>query len=69
MSNILKQICDDKRIEVDDLKRKKPLDNLIKEIKPAMARPFRDALSTSDRINIIAELKKSSPSRGVLVDD
>jgi len=40
MSNILKQICDDKRIEVNELRSKTPLNDLINEIELAWPTPY-----------------------------
>ena len=39
------------------------------EARPAASKRFREALERSDRLNIIAECKRRSPSRGVLRAD
>ena len=67
---ILEKIIAHKRQEVEEHKRCKPLN----EIKRALAdvgstRGFKEAISTPDRVNLIAEIKKASPSRGVIRTD
>lgn len=69
MSDILSRICADKRIEVDALKRETPLESFRDELSDAKAGRFKAALDDRSRVNIIAELKKASPSRGELVKD
>ncbi len=64
MNNILDRIVADKRAEVELLKKERPLaelEQLIAKRKPN--RGFARALS-GDRTRIIAEVKKSSPSKG-----
>lgn len=68
MSDILTRIAMNKRIEVDDLKIERPFATIRIEPQPDAAFPFRNALA-EDSINIIAELKKGSPSRGILRED
>jgi indole-3-glycerol phosphate synthase len=48
--------------------QREPLDALARRAESAPVRPgaFRAALSRTDRVNIIAECKRRSPSRGVL---
>jgi len=63
---ILDEICAHKRTEVETSKKSVPLSALkqrIAEISPA--RDFRAALRTPG-ISLIAEVKKASPSKGVL---
>jgi indole-3-glycerol phosphate synthase len=67
--SILETIVGQKRREVQEARRAVPLEQLKDRIRGAESvRPFLRALK-SDRISIIAEVKKASPSRGVLVDD
>ncbi|MBU8933165.1 MAG: indole-3-glycerol phosphate synthase TrpC [candidate division Zixibacteria bacterium] len=68
MKDILQQIVRDKRLEVDELQGALPLERLQTQISPRSERPFHDALSQTGTINIIAELKQGSPSKGLLVD-
>lgn len=73
---ILEDIVSHKKNELAELKRKQPLDKLkdtFRDLTPT--RDFKKALvkpsSTEDSktINIIAEIKKASPSRGIIRDD
>lgn len=66
---ILNEILTHKRREVEELKLRYPL----KRLQEALAarngtshREFRKAISDPHRINLIAEIKKSSPSEGLL---
>jgi indole-3-glycerol phosphate synthase len=68
MNDILTKIALNKRIEVENLKIERPLDRIRVEPQPEAEFAFRRALSKPG-INIIAELKKGSPSRGVLRED
>ncbi|MBT3363262.1 MAG: indole-3-glycerol phosphate synthase TrpC [Chloroflexi bacterium] len=66
MTDILKKIVKDKKIEVQRLKVERPvatLEKLIAEQKPPL--DFARAL-TGDKTSIIAEIKKASPSKGNL---
>lgn len=67
--NILEKIALNKRMEVDLLKAEFPL-SLIRKKLPDL-KPFRlsDALSQDDSIHIIAEIKKGSPSKGIIAED
>jgi indole-3-glycerol phosphate synthase len=67
--SILETILEQKRKEVDESRRAIPLEELKRRLhNVAGTRGFARALS-ADGISVIAELKKASPSRGVLVDD
>jgi indole-3-glycerol phosphate synthase len=69
-SQILSHIVTQKRSKVEQLKRACPLseDQVRRPAakKPPGQRPFFMALDRTDRINFIAEIKRSSPSRGML---
>ena len=70
MPNILDEIVAWKRTEVAEAKRRMPLDEL--EVQAAEAPPVRDfraALSGPGPIRLIAEVKKASPSAGILRAD
>jgi indole-3-glycerol phosphate synthase len=65
----LNRILDHKRTEVERLSAKFPLTQLeamIAAVPPA--RPFSAALRYPDRAALIAEVKKASPSKGVLIE-
>ncbi len=67
--DILKKIALNKRMEVDLLKAEFPL-SLIRKKMPD-SKPFRlsGALTQDDSIHIIAEIKKGSPSKGIISED
>ena len=67
--NILQKITANKKLEVDDLKIRLPLDILKKKVSTEPRGIFRQALADDSVINIIAELKKGSPSKGIIIDD
>lgn len=70
MPNILDEIVAWKHREIADAKRRMPLDEL--EVQAAEAPPVRDfraALAGPGPIRLIAEVKKASPSAGVLRAD
>jgi len=67
MSNILSEIVEVKNDEVKLLKRDYTLSRFSDmEFFNKTCLSFEDALSKSDRISIIAEVKKASPSKGII---
>jgi indole-3-glycerol phosphate synthase len=67
---ILNRIVEAKKVEVAQAKRQRPLSALEREIARMDApRPFASALRREDRIALIAEIKKASPSAGVIRAD
>jgi indole-3-glycerol phosphate synthase len=69
-NSILAEILEGKRIEVEEKKVSFPEEKILKQLPPGQARrDFKAAVSQSRSINLIAELKKSSPSKGVLRED
>jgi indole-3-glycerol phosphate synthase len=68
---ILEEILVHKRKELDEMKLRFPLAKLMDGIgrMTEERRPFAKTLSDAHGIHIIAELKRSSPSRGVLRED
>jgi indole-3-glycerol phosphate synthase len=69
---ILNDILLQKRKDLDELKSRMPLARLqriIDKTERPKPRSFRNALLSTRHLNIIAELKKASPSEGVLRED
>ena len=69
MNNILEKIAFNKRIEIEHMKIELPQAVLLKKIISNNIFKFREALSEHDKINIIAEIKKGSPSKGIISTD
>jgi len=71
--SILARICADKRVEVERRKIEHPFASVIDAARNAYpARGFADALwvsSSQDRYGVIAEIKKASPSKGLIRQD
>ncbi len=66
---ILNEILIHKRKELEELKLRYPLRRLVEAVERkngVVRRDFRKAISDPQRINLIAEIKKASPSEGVL---
>jgi indole-3-glycerol phosphate synthase len=66
---ILDDILLQKRKDLEELRQRMPLQRLQRIIEKTgrpEPRPFRSALLSTKHLNIIAELKKASPSEGVL---
>lgn len=71
MHNILKKICEDKRLEIEILKKKCSLNSLKKLISDEInKRDFKNVIiksSLEKRNYIIGEIKKASPSAGEII--
>lgn len=67
----LDEIIIHKRKEVEELKLRFPLSRIKEGVEKRVEkkRSFKAAISSDRKIQIIAELKKASPSRGVLRED
>ena len=69
---ILDEILTHRRKEVEDLKLRYPLRKLQEAVEKkngSTARDFLKAIADPHRINLIAEIKKASPSEGILRDN
>ena len=69
MRDILQEIAANKRLEIEALKKKLPITKLEQEIGSIQANKFRQALEDPSCNHIIAEMKKGSPSRGLIAPD
>tara|TARA_B100001059_G_scaffold67444_1_gene64215 strand:- start:371 stop:1159 length:789 start_codon:yes stop_codon:yes gene_type:complete len=71
--SVLKQICDNKILEVNNLKKKISKTQLLETIRmQELPRGFRKALNNKLKDNnygLIAEIKKASPSKGLIKSD
>jgi indole-3-glycerol phosphate synthase len=68
MISILERIAEYKNEEVRAAKKEKPLSSLIQD-NQLQTRDFVSALKPNTRPAIIAEIKKASPSKGVIRED
>lgn len=68
MSDILEQIAAHKRTEIEVMKRERPIESLHGSPEETHL-SFREALSSPAKVKVIAELKKASPSKGVLIEE
>lgn len=68
--NVLRQIIDHKRIEIAEAKQLRPEQLLLDQLKNAPpVRDFAAALRSAPDIGLIAEVKKGSPSAGIIRAD
>ena len=72
MKDLLKKICENKRSEIEKSKERCSFNSLEKILKDKTNRNFKELLIESQRkmkTNLIAEIKKRSPSAGLIIDD
>ena len=72
MTNILNKIFEQKKIELDNDKKKCSYKSLEKLLDKKKRRNFKELLIQSQSkksTNIIAEIKKGSPSAGIIIED
>ena len=70
MTNILEKIIQDKKEFLKLLKKSNSLDSLENKIKTQnFFFNFKDAVNQNKNVTIISEIKKASPSAGILVKD
>ena len=71
--NILQNIINKKKIRVAELKKKRPLENLKQHMPDSMDFVnFKERIEDNiknNSLSIIAEIKKASPSAGILIED
>jgi len=67
---ILDEIVAHKKLEVEIQKKELSLDDIKHGLENLnKVRYFKDAISAVNRVNLIAEIKKASPSRGIIKED
>ena len=67
MKNILEKIIKDKKQSLELIKKEKSLDILEKNIKYQSFLNFKEAIKKNRGVSIISEIKKASPSAGILI--
>ena len=71
--NILKKIIDNKKKKINILKKELSIDYLSEKINENKRYfQFKDKIlnnHNNDKISIIAEIKKASPSAGIIIED
>lgn len=71
MSNILEQIVENRRIEIEKLKIEKPLASFIDDLTPSKKDMYQSLNRTAEKpyAGFILECKKASPSKGLIRAD
>jgi indole-3-glycerol phosphate synthase len=67
---VLDRIVDSKKERLDRAKRETPIELLLTRVETRTAGPrgvdFFEAITRNDRVNVIAEIKRRSPSKGII---
>lgn len=63
---ILDRIVASKKAEVEERKKQLPLETMVMKIVPGEKRPFAKNLKKPGKVSLIAEIKKASPSKGII---
>lgn len=66
---VLDRIVDAKSIRLAEAKRSAPLEQIIALMSANVHRSFAESLAKPERVNIIAEIKHRSPSKGIIRED
>ena len=69
MTNILENIIADKKNSLERIKKEKSLSTLEKNIEGQIFFNFKEAIQKNNDVSLIAEIKKASPSAGVLINN
>ena len=69
MTNVLEKIISDKKDALSLIKKRKTLESLKRNIKELKFYDFKEAIKNNSGVSLISEIKKASPSAGVLVND
>ena len=69
MKNVLEKIINDKKQSLELIKKDKSIDKLEKNIKDQDFYNFKKAIQKNKGVSVISEIKKASPSAGILIDN
>ena len=69
MTNVLDKIIIDKKESLSLIKKEKSLSFLEKNIKDQVFYDFKEIIKNNKGVSLITEIKKASPSAGILIDN
>ena len=69
MTNTLEKIIKDKKESLKIIKKEKSLNTLEKNFKNQTFYNFKEAIQNNKGVSLISEIKKASPSAGILVNN